>query len=103
MKWVRLIVLAAASTCTGQLHAQDCSGGPGGGADATGNQCNTPADASAPVEVSRAGSSQPTVKMSGTRAAPIAAHVHPVTVAASAGAARTSKASPAPEANSESR
>jgi hypothetical protein len=40
MKIVPTLLLAA--VLAGPVHAQVCSGGEGGGIDATGNQCNTP-------------------------------------------------------------
>ncbi len=40
----RTICLVVALTAAGSLHAQNCSGGPDGGMDATGNQCSTPTD-----------------------------------------------------------
>lgn len=40
----RTIFLVVALTTAGSLHAQNCSGGPDGGMDATGNQCSTPTD-----------------------------------------------------------
>jgi hypothetical protein len=59
--------LAAAIAISQSLHAQSCSGGAGGGMDATGNQCNAPASVAAfapepvavpPVELSGADSSR---------------------------------------------
>ena len=40
MKFVPTLILTA--VLAGPVHAQVCSGGEGGGIDATGNQCNTP-------------------------------------------------------------
>ena len=41
MRTVRTLILAAMlAALAAPLHAQQCSGGPDGGADATGNQCN---------------------------------------------------------------
>ena len=34
--------LSLGAVLAGPVHAQVCSGGAGGGMDATGNQCNTP-------------------------------------------------------------
>lgn len=42
------VCLAASLAFCGSVSGQTCSGGPDGGTDATGNQCNTVADASAP-------------------------------------------------------
>jgi hypothetical protein len=44
MSVARTICLTIALACSGYLHAQSCSGGVDGGMDATGNQCNTPAE-----------------------------------------------------------
>jgi hypothetical protein len=43
----RTIFLVVALTAAGGLHAQNCSGGPDGGMDATGNQCGTSTDVAA--------------------------------------------------------
>ena len=44
---LRMLCFASAFACAA-ANAQDCSGGPGGGVDATGNQCSTSgADATA--------------------------------------------------------
>jgi TPR repeat protein len=40
MTTLRGLMLVAALSLAPALHAQSCSGGPDGGADATGNQCN---------------------------------------------------------------
>ena len=40
MKIRSLMVLAAATLVSMSVHAHDCSGGPAGGMDATGNECN---------------------------------------------------------------
>jgi hypothetical protein len=43
MNFIRKVLLAAAIASASPVHAQSCSGGPDGGMDATGNQCNRPA------------------------------------------------------------
>ena len=40
MKTHTMLALVAAATFSLSAHAHDCSGGAGGGMDATGNQCN---------------------------------------------------------------
>lgn len=40
----RTICLVVILTAAGTLHAENCSGGPDGGTDATGNQCNDAPD-----------------------------------------------------------
>lgn len=44
---VQMLSLSLAAILVGPIHAQSCSGGDGGGMDATGNQCNTPNDVAA--------------------------------------------------------
>jgi hypothetical protein len=44
MKLAQTIFLAISFAGIGTVHAQMCSGGIGGGMDATGNQCNTHGD-----------------------------------------------------------
>jgi hypothetical protein len=44
MKTLRAVCALSAFVCV-SAQAQDCSGGPGGGVDSTGNQCSTPATA----------------------------------------------------------
>lgn len=44
---VQMLSLSLAAVLVGTVHAQSCSGGDGGGMDATGNQCNTPNDVAA--------------------------------------------------------
>ena len=44
MHIVRRIGLAAILACSPPVYAQACSGGPEGGIDATGNQCDIPGD-----------------------------------------------------------
>jgi hypothetical protein len=39
---VQMLSLSLAAVLVGPVHAQSCSGGDGGGIDATGNQCSTP-------------------------------------------------------------
>ena len=41
---LKSIVFAAAMLMAGTVHAHDCSGGAGGGMDATGNDCGVVAD-----------------------------------------------------------
>jgi len=41
---LKSIMLAAAMLVAGTVHAHDCSGGAGGGMDATGNDCGVVAD-----------------------------------------------------------
>ena len=42
MNRVQMLSLSLAVVLVGPVHAQSCSGGDGGGIDATGNQCSTP-------------------------------------------------------------
>ena len=44
MDKVKLFSLLLAAVLVGPVQAESCSGGVGGGTDATGNQCNTPDD-----------------------------------------------------------
>lgn len=44
MTKVQVFSLSLAAVLVGSVHAQSCSGGAGGGIDATGNECNTPDD-----------------------------------------------------------
>ena len=44
MNKVQMLLLSLAAVLVGPVHAQVCSGGDGGGIDATGNQCSTPND-----------------------------------------------------------
>ena len=62
MNTVRALYLIAAFTLASPVYAQECSGGSGGGVDATGNQCSNTATAAAYTTVSLP---QPTAKMSG--------------------------------------
>jgi len=41
-RMLRALGLAAVVAFAGPAHSQECSGGSGGGTDATGNQCNDP-------------------------------------------------------------
>jgi hypothetical protein len=41
---VQVLSLLLAAVLVGPVHAQSCSGGDGGGMDATGNQCSAPND-----------------------------------------------------------
>ena len=96
MNLVRIIGLAAALACSSPLHAQVCSGGPEGGADATGNQCSTPGDTAGYTVSSHAGPPQSTAKTGGRqRSVPVAHHVQPVPMSAVAAAAPMPKAEPA--------
>ncbi len=62
MNTARALYLIAAFTLASPVYAQECSGGSGGGVDATGNQCSDTATAAAYTTVSLP---QPTAKMSG--------------------------------------
>ena len=44
MNKVQMLSLSLAAVLVGPLHAQSCSGGDGGGIDATGNECGTSND-----------------------------------------------------------
>jgi len=44
MNKVQLLSISLAAVLVGPVHAHSCSGGDGGGMDATGNQCNNPDD-----------------------------------------------------------
>ena len=60
MNAIRMLCLIATVAFVSPVYAQECSGGNGGGTDATGNQCGNPATAEAYTAVS---SPQPTAKM----------------------------------------
>lgn len=60
-----IIGLAAAVAFSQSLHAQGCSGGAGGGVDATGNQCSDGTTIRLYADGSDAASPLPTPKMSG--------------------------------------
>jgi hypothetical protein len=89
MNILRTLWLAAGLALAGSLHAQACSGGSGGGTDATGNQCSDSAtvalyaarhDAAASLPLARTGkiapakaalvSTAPIAKMSGAANTP---------------------------------
>ena len=63
MNMVPMLCLVAAFAAP--LHAQVCSGGAGGGIDATGNQCSDAATVGAYADGSDIASLQPTAKMGG--------------------------------------
>jgi hypothetical protein len=63
MNPVRLLLLAAVFAAP--LHAQECSGGGGGGVDATGNQCSDAAASRATARASGTVSYVQSAKMSG--------------------------------------
>jgi hypothetical protein len=77
MTKVQLLSLSLAAVLIGPVHAQSCSGGDGGGIDATGNQCNTPDDVAAsagrPSFWERYEAPIPLAKMSGRSSAPAVA------------------------------
>lgn len=62
-----LSTLFLAAVLAGPVHAQVCSGGNGGGVDATGNQCNAPNDVAAYTNGSGITSPAKAAKMSGVR------------------------------------
>jgi hypothetical protein len=110
--WIaRLFGLVAVVALAGPGHAQGCSGGNGGGMDATGNQCGDAAtiglyangsDIVSPrptakmsgIQQSTAATAgtRPTMKMSGVSGAPAASTV------SAQGASRFAKAAPPPSA-----
>ena len=65
MKMVPMFCLVAAFAAP--LHAQVCSGGAGGGIDATGNQCSDASTVGAHENASNIASSGPTAKMNGNQ------------------------------------
>ena len=65
MNKVQMLSLLLAAVLAGPLHAQSCSGGDGGGIDATGNQCSTPNDVAASAAGSGVNLSAQADKMSG--------------------------------------
>ncbi len=50
MNKVQMLSLSLAAVLVGPVHAQSCSGGDGGGIDATGNQCSTLSEVVASAE-----------------------------------------------------
>jgi hypothetical protein len=50
MNKVQMLSLSLAAVLVGPVHAQSCSGGDGGGVDATGNECSTPDNVVASTE-----------------------------------------------------
>jgi hypothetical protein len=54
MKCMRTIVFAAGTALAASVAAQTCSGGAGGGMDATGSQCNDASFTAATVGVAQA-------------------------------------------------
>jgi len=50
MNKLQMLSLSLAAVLVGPVHAQSCSGGDGGGIDATGNQCSTPNNVVASTE-----------------------------------------------------
>ena len=71
----RTIFLVVTLTTAGSLHAQNCSGGPDGGMDATGNQCSTPADVAANTTVSGVAPFAQAATMGGVQQSVLAAPV----------------------------
>ena len=64
--WIaRLLGLLAVLTSAGPAHAQGCSGGKGGGMDASGNQCSEPNAVGSYADVSDIALPLPAAKMSG--------------------------------------
>ena len=47
---VQMLSLSLAAVLVGPVHAQSCSGGHGGGIDATGNECSKPDNVAASTE-----------------------------------------------------
>jgi hypothetical protein len=82
--------LYLAALLAGPLHAQVCSGGAGGGIDATGNQCGDAAVIGLYANGSDIASPRPTAKMSGIQQS----------TAATAGTRPTAKMSAAPATSS---
>jgi hypothetical protein len=81
--------------CSGPLYAQDCSGGPTGGADATGNQCNIPDEIASDVVSYRVGSPQLTPKMGGKqRSVTVKRQLQPAALSATAPIRPTTQAEP---------
>jgi hypothetical protein len=69
----RTLFLVVALTAAGSLHAQNCSGGPDGGMDATGNQCSTPTDVAENTAGSGVAASAQTSAVGGVYASALAA------------------------------
>ena len=98
--------LYLAAVLAGPLHAQVCSGGAGGGIDATGNQCGDAATIGLYANGSEIASPRPTAKMSGIQQSTAATtdtrptakmSAAPATSSVSAqGASRFAKAAPPP-------
>jgi hypothetical protein len=77
--------LYLAAVLAGPLHAQVCSGGAGGGVDATGNQCGDAAIIGVNANGSDNASPLPTAKMSGVQqSTAAAAGTHPTAKMAAA-------------------
>lgn len=71
-------VFGLVAVFAGPLHAQVCSGGAGGGIDATGNQCGDAATIELYVNGSDIAAPRPTAKMSGIqRSTAATADTHP--------------------------
>lgn len=79
MRMLRTLGLAAAVAFAGPAHSQECSGGSGGGIDATGNQCNDPVAVAAsgdrpglaaPVSATKSAHDSPTKRVAAGAANP---------------------------------
>lgn len=67
MTTVPALSLCLAAILAGSVHAQVCSGGNGGGVDATGNQCNSPNDVAAYTTALGTIPPAPTARVGGAR------------------------------------
>jgi hypothetical protein len=89
-------VLAGAATVVLAIslsaHAHDCSGGPDGGSDATGNQCNDAATIVAPSAISAIAAGAGSPSAPATKAAPAASKS--ARAAAKRGASTTGSTAP---------
>jgi len=73
MNTVQMLSWSLAAVLAGPVHAQGCSGGDGGGMDATGNQCNTLHEAAAVTTSSAIAPPTQGAKMGSARASASAA------------------------------
>jgi len=89
MNKVQMLSLSLAAALIGPVHAQSCSGGDGGGMDATGNQCNTPNEVTASAFTSGVNSPAHAAKMNGVRVS-IPAAAPPIRSAKMSGRSSTS-------------
>ena len=100
MKIKPILAFAAAMAFSFSAHAHDCSGGAGGGMDATGNQCNAEGAYSAEL-VSHAPAANPAAQFGPRHEQNVAGAIKPVATSANgATAARSASSQRAPKKHS---